>query len=85
MPDITMCNGKIHGHGDDWMGGTDTCPFRDRCLRYTAVPDPYWQSQFEHAPIVDGECEYFIDNEKRGGRRPKKVRDGGTGAEEGPR
>lgn len=46
MPDITMCSGK-------------DCPFRDKCYRYTAEPDEYWQAYFSEPPIKDGKCDYY--------------------------
>jgi len=68
MPDVTMCDGLIHGPGRALF----RCPFRDRCYRFTAEPDPFWQSYFAHAPFVDEGCEYFMDNGGRGGERPPK-------------
>lgn len=57
MPDITMCNGER---------GEDTCPIRDKCYRFTASPDPLWQSYFQVAPFIGGNprkpykfCESF--------------------------
>lgn len=49
MPDISMCQ------------GTD-CPFKDKCYRHTATPDPHWQSYFSEPPIKDGVCPYFWNN-----------------------
>jgi hypothetical protein len=46
MPDITMCP------------GTD-CPHKEKCYRFTAKPDEYWQSYFMNSPIKDGKCEYY--------------------------
>jgi len=46
MPDITMCP------------GTD-CSQKEKCYRFTAKPDEYWQSYFIEAPIKDGKCEYY--------------------------
>lgn len=54
MPDITMCTGRnIEG----------VCPIREQCYRYTAVPNPHWQS-YMHAPIAheDKVCESFRVN-----------------------
>jgi hypothetical protein len=49
-PDITMCPGT-------------NCPQREKCYRFTAKPDEYWQSYFMEAPIKDGKCDmYWGDN-----------------------
>lgn len=48
MPDITMCRDA-------------GCRDRNRCWRFTAKPDPYWQSYFVETPREPGceGCEYF--------------------------
>lgn len=46
MPDISMCAGG-------------TCPSKDQCYRYRAVPNEYRQSYFMTPPLEDGKCEYF--------------------------
>lgn len=53
MPDITMCCNY-------------ECPFREKCYRYRAVPDEYWQSFAWYKPktsnIVGGavtQCDYY--------------------------
>lgn len=48
MPDITMCANK-------------NCPLKDKCYRFTATPDPLWQSYADFKP-VNGKCEDFWDN-----------------------
>jgi len=53
MPDISMCNGY-------------DCPKRNKCYRFTARPDEYWQSYMNPPGKWIGrqfECEFFIDNE----------------------
>ena len=61
MADITLCT------------NTD-CPLREGCYRFTAKPDPLWQSyaRFDYSQRVvkhDGHpvdhhvwCDHFIDN-----------------------
>jgi hypothetical protein len=46
MPDITMCPGT-------------NCPQREKCYRFTAKPDEYWQSYFIDPPIKDGKCDLY--------------------------
>lgn len=48
MPDITMCAGK-------------DCPLKDKCYRFTAKPNPYWQSYFMKTPYDKNkkDCEHF--------------------------
>jgi hypothetical protein len=55
MPDITMCSGK-------------DCEKKETCYRYTALPNPWYQSYFALVPLVtedDGSqyCDEFIRNE----------------------
>lgn len=49
MTDISMCTNK-------------DCPLRMKCFRYTAIPDPYWQSFCGFIPDESGNCEMFWDN-----------------------
>ena len=50
MPDITMCPGT-------------NCPQKEKCYRFTAKPDEYWQSYFIDPPIKNGKCDlYWGDN-----------------------
>lgn len=53
MPDITMCGG---------VG----CPFKHKCYRYTATPDPYRQSYFVVSPYkyTNNTCDHFTPNEE---------------------
>ncbi len=55
MSDITMCV-------------DDECKARQRCYRFTAVPNDLYQSYFVEAPDKDtyGACEYFIPNDVSG-------------------
>lgn len=52
MVDVTLC---VNNH----------CPLRDKCYRYRAIPDKYWQSYSKFEPHTntgwkDGfECDYF--------------------------
>ena len=50
MSDITMCKGQI---------GATICPYKDRCHRYTAKANEYYQSYFVGLPIKDGKCDYY--------------------------
>ena len=52
MADITMCKGE-------------GCLDKDKCYRYTAPKSEYWQSMFVTAPIKDGKCEYFWNNDDK--------------------
>ena len=48
MPDIAMCKNK-------------TCPSRDQCYRYRAVPARDHQSYMAYEPDEDaGKCEDFV-------------------------
>lgn len=49
MADITKCAGK-------------GCPMRKCCERYTAKPDPRFQSWFAKVPFGNGDCAHFLDN-----------------------
>jgi hypothetical protein len=54
MPDISMCSNS-------------TCPLREQCYRFTAVPNEYRQSYGTFKPEIKGdkvECKHFIDNKK---------------------
>ena len=51
MPDITMCNDQ-------------KCPQKERCYRFTAIPNPYRQSYFMSSPKSMDGCQYFTRNEK---------------------
>ena len=50
MPDITMCHGE-------------NCPLKEKCYRYTAKPNRYFQSFFQEPPYQEGKCVFFEDNE----------------------
>lgn len=57
MPDIALCT-------------NETCPLKDNCYRYTAIPDEYRQSYCKFAPVINEvldevECKHFIDNNKK--------------------
>ena len=51
MPDITMCKGT-------------NCPLKEKCYRYTAKPNKYWQSWFYEAPVKNGKCDHFWEDKK---------------------
>jgi hypothetical protein len=47
MPDIAMYNGG-------------KCPQKDKCRRFTAKPDKYWQSYFSKVPYEKyGHCDHY--------------------------
>jgi len=54
MCDISMCEGN-------------ECPLKQRCYRFTAIPNEYRQSYFIEPPYIDDECDYFwdIDNNEK--------------------
>ena len=47
MADITMCNGK-------------NCNAKNKCYRYTAPINKYWQAYFVDTPGEDIHCEYYL-------------------------
>ena len=55
MPDITLCANK-------------NCPLKDKCYRFTATPDPLWQSYADFEP-VKGKCDHFWDNTNKKGKK----------------
>jgi hypothetical protein len=46
MPDISMCSNR-------------TCPQRNECYRFRAVPNPYRQAYSDFKPDVSGVCDHF--------------------------
>lgn len=58
MNDITMCSGRRKEF---------ICPLREKCYRFTAKADRYWQSYFTEIPYnrKKNECKYFWDNEEK--------------------
>lgn len=58
MPDISMCQNS-------------DCPSAEKCYRFMAVPNEYWQSLSDFRPN-DGEikCKYFMEI---GGRRVRQI------------
>lgn len=52
MADITMCN-------------DEQCKQKNKCYRYTAPRNKYWQAVFSVSPRIDETCEYFWDNADR--------------------
>lgn len=53
MADITMCSGH-------------SCPMKEKCYRFVAIPNIYRQSYFMKPPVqADGKCDSFgFDNTK---------------------
>lgn len=58
MPDISMCKAQ--------KADGAVCKVKDKCWRFTAAPDPLWQSYFQEAPFIGGKvakpyryCESF--------------------------
>jgi len=53
MSDITMCEGL-------------ECPLKEKCYRYTAPANEYWQAYFAEIPydIESEECEHYWDVQK---------------------
>lgn len=53
MADITMCIPR-------------NCPVKDKCYRYTAPENKYWQAYSEYdAENKDEGCSMYWDNEQR--------------------
>lgn len=64
MPDISMCCGES-------SDGSDVCPMRADCHRYTASPDKHRQSYFAVLPLAsDGSCAHYWNNAGTCGTRP---------------
>ena len=53
MSDISKCNGVGNG-------GVN-CPKREKCYRYTAKSDEFWQAWIEAPFSVDMNSEYYAD------------------------
>ena len=49
MPDISMCM-------------NEKCEKKDKCYRYTATPDEYWQP---YCLFDEKDCTHFWDNKER--------------------
>lgn len=60
MADITMCKGEM-------------CANKEKCYRFTAPANPYWQSYYIPSPIKNGHCDEFWDNSEY---RKKEKRNG---------
>jgi len=50
MSDITKCAGK-------------KCKVKNKCHRFTAPANEYWQAYFGGVPGKDETCDYFWQNE----------------------
>lgn len=62
MADITKCPGE-YSHSPDNIAYSVTtlCKKRDTCYRYTATPDPRWQSWMDYPYSARaGECELYL-------------------------
>ena len=59
MPDIAMCNGT-------------SCPFKEECHRYTAMPDTY--QSYIPPQYRDGGCEYYWSNADYQGVTPGVIK-----------
>lgn len=53
MADISKCEGT-------------ECPLKEKCYRYTAEANEYWQAYFTEIPydIESGECEHFWERKE---------------------
>lgn len=55
MSDITKCKGT-------------GCTIKNECYRYTAKPDPYWQSYFFESPCTKKmggtACDHYAPNRR---------------------
>ena len=52
MADITMCKGG-------------SCPFKEKCARFTSTADEYRQAWFIDVPYEDGKCDmYWGENQE---------------------
>lgn len=60
MPDITMCT-------------DESCPKRNTCYRFRAIPDKYMQSYFLDSPRDGDKCEYFMSIEGWGRLRETTI------------
>ena len=50
MPDISMCD-------------NESCPSRNTCFRFTAIPNEGWQSYGDfQIPKGKDKCEYYWDD-----------------------
>ena len=58
MVDMAMCRNK-------------KCPVREKCYRYTAKANKYWQSYTNGEYTRKNGCELFIPNEERDGKSQK--------------
>lgn len=61
MADITKCKG-------------DGCPMKDKCFRYTAPANEYWQSYFVNPPFKDSKCDHYW-NDMSNGPKAKSRKD----------
>ena len=51
MPDISMCANM-------------TCPLKEDCYRFKAVPNPHRQSYAGFKPDEEGKCDHFCKIKK---------------------
>jgi len=57
MADISKCEGKFKD---------EVCKKRDKCYRFTAESDEYWQTYMSFFNGNDVKCEWFINNKEYG-------------------
>lgn len=54
MADISMCEGN-------------GCPLKEKCYRFTAIPNEYRQAYFVEPPYIGDDCDFFcgfsVDND----------------------
>lgn len=50
MVDISKCANK-------------QCSIREKCYRFTAPANPYWQAYTDFKPNENETCEYYIEKE----------------------
>lgn len=62
MVDITKCPGYyIDSPANSTKAYEVDCKKRDTCYRYTATPDPLWQSWMDYPYSARaGECELYL-------------------------
>ena len=52
MADISMCEDS-------------KCPSKNKCHRYTAIPNEHWQAYSDfNRPVNEDKCKYFINNKE---------------------
>jgi hypothetical protein len=57
MADISMCSGEKVINEELVI-----CNKREKCYRFTAIPNPHWQSYLLAPFTSDDECSHYWDN-----------------------